>query len=346
MHDFKDGRADFADSVGFDPYWERLYAEHYSQQNVWLTDAPHLYIPGRVAVSQEATADDRLINTEFYSDYLRPQGYFHAFGVTIGSDRSVRSYLTALRPLTGGAFQEQETALLRLLMPHLDCALRVHSRISGLQERMNASASALDHFPCGLVLMNALGRPVLVNRSARRIFDQHDGFTLAKDGLSAATHATTQSLRKLVHAAIEGDIKAGTPPCGAGISVVRPSQRRPYEVLVLSLPGGERLREAPAAAAAVFISDPEDEVLTDLDALRALYGFTVAEARMAAALVRGRSVEAAAEEFGVSVHTARTQVKSILSKTQTNRQTDLLRLLLKSPARFGHLAKLFARTGV
>jgi DNA-binding CsgD family transcriptional regulator len=54
---------------------------------------------------------------------------------------------------------------------------------------------------------------------------------------------------------------------------------------------------------------------------------------MAVALVRGHSINEAAEEFGIAENTARTQVKSVLSKTQTHRQSDLVRLLLTSLAR-------------
>jgi DNA-binding CsgD family transcriptional regulator len=51
-------------------------------------------------------------------------------------------------------------------------------------------------------------------------------------------------------------------------------------------------------------------------------------------LSRGLSLEQAADQRGVSLNTARGQLKRIFSKTQTNRQAELVRLVLQGPAGF------------
>jgi DNA-binding CsgD family transcriptional regulator len=60
---------------------------------------------------------------------------------------------------------------------------------------------------------------------------------------------------------------------------------------------------------------------------------TPAETRLAIALFKGQSVEAYAKEVGISINTARWYVKQIYAKTGVKRQTDLIRLLLKTTAR-------------
>jgi DNA-binding CsgD family transcriptional regulator len=50
-------------------------------------------------------------------------------------------------------------------------------------------------------------------------------------------------------------------------------------------------------------------------------------------LVTGTRLSEAADSFGVSTETVRTQLKSIFLKTGTNRQSDLARLLSASFAR-------------
>ena len=89
------------------------------------------------------------------------------------------------------------------------------------------------------------------------------------------------------------------------------------------------------AAAAVFIIDPEEGATLDTPTLHQLFGLTPAEARLCIALVKGKSVEEYAREAGISSNTARTHVKRIYSKTGVRRQSELVRLLLKSSA--GHL---------
>ena len=59
---------------------------------------------------------------------------------------------------------------------------------------------------------------------------------------------------------------------------------------------------------------------------------TPAETRLAIALFKAQSVEAYAKEAGISINTARWYVKQIYAKTGVKRQTELIRMLLKTTA--------------
>lgn len=60
---------------------------------------------------------------------------------------------------------------------------------------------------------------------------------------------------------------------------------------------------------------------------RRLYQLTGAELRLTAALSVGLSLEAYSLKYQVSIHTTRSQLKSIFAKTGTRRQADLVRLI-------------------
>jgi DNA-binding CsgD family transcriptional regulator len=63
-----------------------------------------------------------------------------------------------------------------------------------------------------------------------------------------------------------------------------------------------------------------------------LFGLSGAEARLAAALARGRTMgEIAADQGGAKITTLRTQLRSILGKLGIRRQADLTRLLASLP---------------
>ena len=68
------------------------------------------------------------------------------------------------------------------------------------------------------------------------------------------------------------------------------------------------------------------------DALKALFNFTDAEARLASALVSGVTVDQYAENRGVKIGTIRTQLSQVLGKSGANRQADLVRRVLCSAA--------------
>jgi len=66
------------------------------------------------------------------------------------------------------------------------------------------------------------------------------------------------------------------------------------------------------------------------DLLAGLFDLTPAEARIARALTEGLTLQDAATRYGLSLETVRSQLKSVLSKTGTHRQTELVALLLGS----------------
>jgi DNA-binding CsgD family transcriptional regulator len=65
----------------------------------------------------------------------------------------------------------------------------------------------------------------------------------------------------------------------------------------------------------------------DQGLLMRIFSLTPAEARLAALMVEGKSLEAAAEKLAVKRETARNQLKAIFAKTETNRQGQLVALL-------------------
>lgn len=77
---------------------------------------------------------------------------------------------------------------------------------------------------------------------------------------------------------------------------------------------------------ALIAAPPEAGNLV-LNVFRQTLGLTPAEARLAARLRFGLSLKEAAEELGISVNTARNQLKSIFEKLGVNRQADLVRHL-------------------
>ena len=59
------------------------------------------------------------------------------------------------------------------------------------------------------------------------------------------------------------------------------------------------------------------------------FGLTAAEAKVAEDLIAGWSPKQIAERQGRSLHTVRSHLARLMSKTQTGRQADLLRKLMQ-----------------
>jgi DNA-binding CsgD family transcriptional regulator len=76
---------------------------------------------------------------------------------------------------------------------------------------------------------------------------------------------------------------------------------------------------------------PESAPAIDANLLHAVFGLTPAEARIATLLAEGLSLKQIAEIQGTQHDTVRKQLRSIYEKTATNRQPELVRLLLHLP---------------
>lgn len=71
-----------------------------------------------------------------------------------------------------------------------------------------------------------------------------------------------------------------------------------------------------------------------VERLRYAYGLTGAEARLACALVDGASLREASARQGITYSTARGYVKSLLQKTGTHRQAQLVARLMQDASVF------------
>jgi DNA-binding CsgD family transcriptional regulator len=83
----------------------------------------------------------------------------------------------------------------------------------------------------------------------------------------------------------------------------------------------------PSRAALVLIRS-HDAPLASSKSLRALFGLTQKESDIAAALANGQSLEQAAASLTIAIGTARTHLKSCMTKTGTSRQAQLVSRIL------------------
>lgn len=221
----------------------------------------------------------------------------------------------------------------RRVAPHLRRAEALRAQLDDLRARQRTFEALIEASPVGVVLLDAQGGPLFANAAARRIGRAGDGLELGPEGLRAARPDEQRRLERAIAAARL--TASGEAPEGEAIVVVsRPSGTRGYPVLVKPVadgPGREGLGLA-GAAALVLIGDPAARFDPSPEPVARLYGLTPAQARLACALASGDTVETYAESAGVTIATARWTLKQVQARTGTDRQSELVRLLLTGPA--------------
>ncbi len=121
---------------------------------------------------------------------------------------------------------------------------------------------------------------------------------------------------------------------GGVAAIERGPGRRSLEVLIAPFSHDDFRGEGTDELAIIFVTDPEATVIDVSELLMQMYGLTRTEANLAAKLVEGLSFAEACDVMSITQNTGRTHLKRIFSKTGTNRQAALVKLILGGSVNF------------
>ncbi|HEX4024282.1 MAG TPA: hypothetical protein VHX52_06195 [Steroidobacteraceae bacterium] len=278
--------------------------------------------------AEELVAREELERSEFYQCQATANGMHHAMFLPaiLAPDRL--ELVTIWRSLQQKPFDAESVQLLNLLLPHIQSALRTQHVLAASTARAGRAESVLDTVAAAAFILNGRGRIVHQNLAAESLLRLQDGLGAREKQLYAAEPLIHGKLQALIASAAAA---SGATLCQPGgvIGLPRPSGKRSFQVMVLPL----RLPGAFVAAhVLVLVGDPDQAPNFSEAVLGGFYGLTRAEVEIANALLSGRTVEQIADKRGVTDGTLRVQLKTIFQKTDTRRQSDLLKLLLSLPA--------------
>ena len=324
--------SNFSSSWNVDPAYINEYTSHYGRVNLWISHRKELVQQGRVNTAQMLVPDEIMLRSEYYNDYLRRMSVYQMVAATVLKTGAVSSNLTIFRSTDAEPFGDADCDLLRTLMPHLQRAFQLHNRIEGLEKKANTVEATLDRLPTAVVLLDSRGSVLFMNKCAAALFQEQKYLRLNSTG---SIRAVRPSEDKQLTCLIQGAVATGNGisyHSGGAMNISRNSYQRPLHVVVSPLRSQALYLGKTIPTAAVFITDPERKPWLPEEWLRQLYDLTPAESRLAQLLASGSDLKEAAEQLQVSRSTVRSQLKSIFAKTDSNRQSELIRLLLTGPA--------------
>jgi len=330
FHDTALRCGEIAEQVNCDPAAIDSYTRRYAAISPWLA---RLHPVGVVLTTEDVIPYSDLLKTEYYQGFCRRWGYNLAVRLTVLQDSARSMEVVAVGQR--GDLQRDRYIVGRLqrLAPHLLRVAQLTRQLGELQTRTVATEDALDRLAIAMMVINRSGGIVHWNSAAERLFAAADGLSIRCDELITAYQGEGQTLGQLVAEALRASHNIAASPGGV-MRLTRPSGRSSYEVLVAPLSDSTLALGFSGPLAAVFLRDPEIQTVALPDCLQRLYGLTAAEAKLMQVLVAGDTLEAAADRFGVSKETVRSQLKSVFLKTGTSSQVELIRLGLRGMAAF------------
>jgi DNA-binding CsgD family transcriptional regulator len=328
---------------------ERDYSRHFYALDPWVkgfgqraAHAPAGAAPD-VAVTAELVDEAAYRRGEFYQEFARHLGLYHVVGgvYPVGSEGIMP--LGLHRPEGAEPFGEAERQIVRMIVPHLHHAVRINLRLGADLPASDPAmgAAALDAFPVGAVILDGAMRVIHANAAAQALARSGGALRFRAAGpspshlyLEALARADHQRLARLCRAV------AAQASLGGGMSLAcADDAASPIAVVVTPLAarllpprwGGAAPRGMVPGYALVLASDLSRAPRLPPRLLAEVFGLTLAEAEVAAALCGGLTAEAVARARGVGPATIRTQVRVILEKTGAPSLRQLERMLALLP---------------
>jgi DNA-binding CsgD family transcriptional regulator len=206
---------------------------------------------------------------------------------------------------------------LRLWRAAASSFAEVHSR----RWMSSVAAQALDQLNAGVIVTDSRAEVIEINRAAESIVQLADGLLIRNDRLCARRAFETTRVTKLIAGAAPG----GQLAAAAGRMLIGRCDGLPPYVLTVA-PLRTDIAVDDRRFALIIVVDPQQHSPSEKD-LAEFFGLSPAEARLAAALLTGKTLSQIAASTGVRITTLRTQLGSILRKVGAERQSDLIRIL-------------------
>lgn len=316
--------------VGMEQQWLDAYHRHYASRVPWMVSRVPRRAPGAATPSEAVIRRQDLLKTEFYSDFLRPQGLISGIGVTVMRDQSRLVSAGLYVPLEAEKDHANHVALVQRVAPHLERALKVNRQLSGTDFRWQAAEQCFDRLAVGVVLLSADMTVQFANAEVERMLAEQDGLRRDREGrLRAAASGDDVRLQAGVRSIIASP--AGIAGGHRGVLAVRRnSGRRPYGLLLTATRPPNGLFGPTEPSAMIFISEgrlrqPSREQLANT------FGLTLAESRLLQVLLQGHGLTEAADRLGNSVNTAKTHLRALFDKLDCSRQADLIHTVTSHP---------------
>ncbi len=314
-----DGRFEVNDQEGMHPDFLRDFLNDFQLLDPTPAAAHHLPA-GEIYVDQRHLGANEIKRSPFYQEFLGKHGVGSVLCAILARETGRHSLVSFQRTSDRGGFDAEQEQLIHHLMPHLQ-------RVAKLRLQLDKVESSL---ALGNQVLNALGFPVLVLDFSRNLIMANSAghHWLAQPDCPLAGKRAPD-IQTNVRALL--DRASGVHAVARSTGFYLPATATSAGEYLLALPLREPNRHVADGPGNVMLLIqragwsplPARQVLSDL------FRLTAAELRLLEALARVHQLPAAADQLGVSVETARSQLKSVFSKTGTRNQSELAALIMQ-----------------
>ena len=336
----------FACGFGFDPYAHNIGAARF--RRYFVDDPVAQYATNNL---NEVFSDRRVIDPEklhasgMHKEIRLPADMEYLLTTFLTDESLDWSGICFFRTGSQEPFTQIEEKILNRYTEHLRRATYIHKSVAGASHIKTVQNAVLDNLDTGIIVVDELHDVILCNKSAKSTIDSTGVLKLVDSRLSCRYTRENSLLHESIDEALGGQPHLSTKRRIAVCLRGEDQSKSIFAVTTqLQIQGFEEKRQnltvtkahytarIPSRKNAIItLCDPSHYNNRPVEMLEHLFSLTPAEAALADCLAEDRSLDLAAKMLGRSVGTARVQLQSIFEKTDTNRQSSLIRLIMSIP---------------
>lgn len=265
--------------------------------------------------------------SRYWQTCFAGRGYYDYLVTGLTRDMSQASVWGIMGGEERGPFGDEDLELARLLSPHIRRSVAIAAVLGYQRIQAGALQAALDALSTAALIVEPAGRIRFANAAAAA--------EMARGSL------VRESRGRLVgHAPDAARLVAEITATGASRhqrgrdAILREAGGRTLHATWASL---DQVEEELGSPTLLLLREPDAELTTPLTAAHTVYQLTPGETQVLAQVLNGYSLAEIAEILGVARSTAKSHLDAIYRKTNTNRQSELVRVVmgLSSPLRPG-----------
>lgn len=283
----------------------------------------------------EHCADRDFLKTEIYQEFFKKQDVFNYEYRVFFNDWRGFAGISFSRPRGMKNFSSTELKMMDYFIPHLQNAFQIYQKFAELEREKLIISGCLEKLSQRVIVLDKFGKVVFLTESAAKLIDAKDGLQIsAKGKLLVNSPHEFKKLRLFLQSVFEPSLVANVD-YARFLQISRSSGRRPFSVFVSPFYEKSSIAFLRQTFALLIIKDPEEQIESVEPVLSEAYALTSAEARLAVLLAQGKSVNELCALLGIKQNTVRTHLKRIFSKTETTRQSELVKLVLNCSVSHG-----------
>ena len=257
----------------------------------------------------------------------------HILSVPLILSRSVFS-ITLLFRDQNAAMRKRTLEDVSYHLPFVRAFLHLWLSYRRTQARILGLTAAINNSDVGMVLIGKSGKTLFISNAAEKMILANDGVRHNDGHLACKSLNETLRLQAAIeHVSNKSDPAQSDDFASSPVIAITRESKRPVMAAIVSHKCQHNDDEDTVAI--VYLFDPESGLDNLLLPVCELYHLSPVETRLACLLANGSTLADAAEVMHVKEQTARSYLKQIFVKTDTNRQAELVWLLLKSSVRTG-----------